>query len=468
MNFTDYATSRAEITENLHRGHGDSGWPADRRCSRPASTRASASTTPTRTTTSTRRPTTGWPRPTRDCCRRPKDLGVKYLHGNMSFASHVPACFNCGIVHPLEPSARRSCRTGRRTSPTTRTTPAEETHFYNSFYGPDGKFPYWPTNRTYAQILGLRDRRRAAATWRAGRSTRTRSTSATCATTARGKTLVTDWLDAVLAKYSALLHGAAAEPGLADAGRIHRAAAPRTSPRSAAGADAVYDRPPAPIDGDLAGRRARVTGHRCARTAGSTTYGTRAVVGARSRLTRAAASVTHHRPSLRPVKIALVSEGTYPYAMGGVSVWCDQLIRGCPTTGGRWWRSPSTARNGRCGPARRTSTACVSIPLWGGRPAAAGASGGRPPGDGAFTESVRGLPQGAASPRWTRGRDQAARSTASRFLLACAACTSTPPTAATWRAAMLSNRALPMMMDAWHAIHEDGLPPWPTRSRRPG
>jgi polysaccharide biosynthesis protein PelF len=28
------------------------------------------------------------------------------------------------------------------------------------------------------------------------------------------------------------------------------------------------------------------------------------------------------------MKVALVSEGTYPYAMGGVSVWCDQLIRG--------------------------------------------------------------------------------------------------------------------------------------------
>ena len=28
------------------------------------------------------------------------------------------------------------------------------------------------------------------------------------------------------------------------------------------------------------------------------------------------------------MKVALVSEGTYPFAMGGVSVWCDQLIRG--------------------------------------------------------------------------------------------------------------------------------------------
>src|SRR5205085_2909532 len=31
------------------------------------------------------------------------DLGVKYLHGNMSFASHRPGYFNGGIYHPLQP-----------------------------------------------------------------------------------------------------------------------------------------------------------------------------------------------------------------------------------------------------------------------------------------------------------------------------------------------------------------------------
>lgn len=31
-----------------------------------------------------------------------------------------------------------------------------------------------------------------------------------------------------------------------------------------------------------------------------------------------------------PVRVTLVSEGTYPFAMGGVSVWCDQLMRGLP------------------------------------------------------------------------------------------------------------------------------------------
>jgi polysaccharide biosynthesis protein PelF len=30
------------------------------------------------------------------------------------------------------------------------------------------------------------------------------------------------------------------------------------------------------------------------------------------------------------LKVALVNEGTYPYAPGGVSTWCDQLVRGLP------------------------------------------------------------------------------------------------------------------------------------------
>jgi len=30
------------------------------------------------------------------------------------------------------------------------------------------------------------------------------------------------------------------------------------------------------------------------------------------------------------MQIALTEEGTYPHHFGGVSVWCDQLIRGMP------------------------------------------------------------------------------------------------------------------------------------------
>ncbi|RBQ16199.1 glycosyl transferase family 4 [Spongiactinospora rosea] len=64
------------------------------------------------------------------------------------------------------------------------------------------------------------------------------------------------------------------------------------------------------------------------------------------------------------MKVTFVSEGTYPYAMGGVSVWMDQLIRGMPDY--RWevvamtvdgaersvWESPPNLDR------------VVSIPLW--------------------------------------------------------------------------------------------------------
>src|SRR5262249_6163887 len=30
------------------------------------------------------------------------------------------------------------------------------------------------------------------------------------------------------------------------------------------------------------------------------------------------------------MRIAMVTEGTYPHAQGGVSVWCDQIVRGLP------------------------------------------------------------------------------------------------------------------------------------------
>ena len=30
------------------------------------------------------------------------------------------------------------------------------------------------------------------------------------------------------------------------------------------------------------------------------------------------------------MKIAMMTEGTYPHQFGGVSVWCDQLVRGMP------------------------------------------------------------------------------------------------------------------------------------------
>jgi len=97
-----------------------------------------------------------------------RDNGVQYLHGNMSFASHAAAvagCFNCGFWLGL--SSDNSKVLYPATSPAVTvvpdfptniwyfsTTPAEETYFYNHYYGPGGLFPAYTTNQTYAQVIG--------------------------------------------------------------------------------------------------------------------------------------------------------------------------------------------------------------------------------------------------------------------------------------------------------------------------
>jgi len=80
------------------------------------------------------------------------------------------------------------------------------------------------------------------------------------------------------------------------------------------------------------------------------------------------------------MKIALMTEGTYPFAFGGVSVWCDQLIRGMPgydfhvvalvatSAEVAVWALPDNVRS------------TVTMPLWGPGPApAARGRGGLPP-----------------------------------------------------------------------------------------
>lgn len=80
------------------------------------------------------------------------ELGVRVLHGNMSFPSHVPAVFNGGTAHPLGP--RVTVIPDWPTNIAFHTaTPQEQTAFYNSYYGPAGLFPYWPRDLTYDEML---------------------------------------------------------------------------------------------------------------------------------------------------------------------------------------------------------------------------------------------------------------------------------------------------------------------------
>ncbi|WDZ83923.1 hypothetical protein [Micromonospora cathayae] len=200
-----------------------------------------------------------------------EDLGVTTMAGNMSFNSHKPAHFNAGRIHPLNPTIQvMPCWPTNIAYHTT--TPAEQTVFYNSFYGPNGLFPYWPSNRTYPQLL---DYEAGVALQHVASGSIYPHTFhiANVRDYGSGNTLLTDWTGAVLAKYTSyfsvpLLNQSwtqIAAYGLAR--NAHFAAL-------SAGADAVYDRTTgtisviSPAAGSL--RLAGVT----TATSGATTYGT--------------------------------------------------------------------------------------------------------------------------------------------------------------------------------------------------
>jgi hypothetical protein len=170
-----------------------------------------------------------------------KDLGVKYLHGNMSFASEVPANFNANITHPLEPSLSVVPDWPTNIAYFC-TTPAEETSFYNSFYGPNGKFPYWPTDRTYDQILDYEAGIGLQHVATGSVNTHTfHIANVNDYDTASGRTLVTDWVEAVAGKYDAFY----AVPLLnLDWSALGAYTTLRTAhfAELGAGVDAVYDR----------------------------------------------------------------------------------------------------------------------------------------------------------------------------------------------------------------------------------
>ena len=63
-----------------------------------------------------------------------------------------------------------------------------------------------------------------------------------------------------------------------------------------------------------------------------------------------------------------MSEGTYPYALGGVSLWCDQLVRGMPDY--RWEMVALTVDGTEREVWKRPGNLeCVrSIPMWSAAP----------------------------------------------------------------------------------------------------
>ncbi|MFC5994884.1 hypothetical protein ACFQE5_11755 [Pseudonocardia hispaniensis] len=130
-----------------------------------------------------------------------KDAGVKYLHGNMSFASHRPPCFNCGTYHPLQPDLFIV-----PDWPTNiafeATTPEEQVHLYNMVYGANGgAADHADHDLTYDEILDAESNIALRHAMSGSVYTHTLH-QGNLHEYASGRSLMFDWLNAVLAKYS--------------------------------------------------------------------------------------------------------------------------------------------------------------------------------------------------------------------------------------------------------------------------
>jgi hypothetical protein len=172
------------------------------------------------------------------------------------------------------------------------TTPAEETQFYNSYYGPNGRFPFWPTNLTYPQVISA-DTNVALTHLTSGSIYTHTFHIGNLRDYGSGKTLLTDWLSSLFGKYSSYYNVPLLNPGWP---ALAQYAASRNSQFAelAAGVDAVYDRTAntvtvtSPAAGTIT-----VSG---ARTTGFTTYGT----DVSASLTLTAGTPVVFTPSLRP------------------------------------------------------------------------------------------------------------------------------------------------------------------------
>jgi hypothetical protein len=165
--------------------------------------------------------------------------GVKYMHGNMSFASQKPSCFNCGIVNPVNPKIFVVPDWPTNIAYFS-TNPDEETYFYNLYYGPGGRFPYWDHNLTYDEVINQESTLALQQVMNGSAYTFTFHQD-NLRQYATGKSLVFDWLTAVAAKYSAYYQVPLLNPQWTD---LAAYAVDRTAHFAAlAGrADAVWDR----------------------------------------------------------------------------------------------------------------------------------------------------------------------------------------------------------------------------------
>ncbi|MEV6303583.1 GT4 family glycosyltransferase PelF [Actinoplanes sp. NPDC051861] len=156
------------------------------------------------------------------------------------------------------------------------------------------------------------------------------------------------------------------------------------------------------------------------------------------------------------MRIALVSEGTYPFAMGGVSIWCEQLIRGMPDY--RWEVVALTVDGSEepVFPVPANLHRVRSIPLWGGGPEDYRPRGGRHRPGTAFVESYEVFLRALVTPLGTTAPEDRGL-----FLLALRGFHEYAAGGGDLGAALMSNQALGMMLDAWRELRVDETGPAP-------
>ncbi|MGZ4624691.1 MAG: Agd3-related carbohydrate-binding protein [Kineosporiaceae bacterium] len=237
MNFTDLATNYTEITQNLAVG-AQLGLTVDKTVFKSPEYSGLGTYNPNVNDDINPPTDYGLMASNQAMLDAAANAGVKYLHGNMSFASQVPSCFNCGIYHPMKPSLLIVPDYPTNIAYFSQN-PTQETDFYNYLYGPTGKFPYYSANQTYAQLISA-ESDQALQRIAAGAVNTSTFHISNLADYGSGKTLLTDWADAVMSKYSSYYSVPLLSQGWP---ALAQYAASRNAHfgELAAGVDAVYD-----------------------------------------------------------------------------------------------------------------------------------------------------------------------------------------------------------------------------------
>jgi hypothetical protein len=167
------------------------------------------------------------------------DLGVKYLHCDISFASHRPGGFNCGIYHPLQPDLLLV-----PDWPTNiafdATTPQQQVSKYNSMYGVHGTLHSSGRDVSYAEFVAAEAELALGHVMSGSCYTHTLHQT-NLHQYARGRCIAFDWLEALLARYSAYYRVPLNSPDWPTlAGYVRDRTAHFTALSS--GRDAVWDR----------------------------------------------------------------------------------------------------------------------------------------------------------------------------------------------------------------------------------